>query len=364
LNEVLLKEVNLSRITLEKISQSLSIPFEGVHKSFSELKKHGWIFTKAKNPEDVFGKFPVRLAFQPPFKNAKPSSLSFGPFCLDKKLYEVLFSKAKEELGEEAWKLLIAFQRIQYEKLGVIVDGYSFSLPDELMAIMLSLIDCWDLENPVVFDSLVWIVPNDKAKEYAEKVAEKSFSENDFGWWNVLIDFGEDFIPTLPSDYPNTFIYVPDTIRHWQRYTPVGFIILFYDLCHKLKAEGEFEYQTVKSSSQLISLIDEITKELEETAQSEESYSLDRKVLIKELYDFNSFAYPFDATSTFDFLLQIGFLKMKKRGAEIEYQINKKPPHPKRIIKFPQNWEKRMNEFLKTGSILFAYLSVEEILSK
>lgn len=84
-------------------------------------------------------------------------------------------------------------------------------------------------------------------------------------------------------------------------------------------------------------------------------------MLIKELHDYNKILYPITIEDTIEYLLKVGFLcKSEKPNF---YRVSMNIPSPKKVFDFPPEWQDRFDKFIETGSVLFAYLSIEEIIN-
>jgi len=91
------------------------------------------------------------------------------------------------------------------------------------------------------------------------------------------------------------------------------------------------------------------------------SSDIDKELLLKELYDYNSITYPIDAPTILDCLQQLGLVAIVQEKSKIVYRVPNLTPKPKRVFRFPKDWHKRMDEYVEKGTILFSYLSLDEI---
>lgn len=344
---------------LHDLSYATLLPHDEAEEIYRLLLRRGVIFTKALSVEDSLSeRYPVRLAYIGPSADRSPSEVSLGPFAIRREEFPKLL-KAREKLEEEAFLALMAFKRLEYEKLGAVrrgKKGFAFRADDDSLYEFLSIASFWDVNNPVVCEDFVWILPGEDCKRFAESLTGQSFSENDYRWWNVYIDYGATFQPETPKDYPQDYSLFPqDLFVRWMRYlTPwtTDALIALY-----IEASKGGELTPFTDFKELLRVINQAL------VLAHDDPLPDRQLLIKELYDFNALPYPVDAESVFDFLCAVGFLKVKQNALKVEYWLTEDMPDPEEVLSFPENWEKRVDKFLVTGSVLFSYLSVEEIIS-
>jgi hypothetical protein len=346
---------------LQEFSKSLVLPPDEVIEAFDELKSKGLICTLAESPKDLNDrKYPVRLAGIPPIDSDTPSLISFGPFAMKREHYERVCSAITDP---DALKTFLGFARLIYEKTGAAVEGYHFEADEETLSAFLSLIDLWDVEHPLVCDSFVWILPTDDCRQYVEKIVGEAFEPDDFSWWNARLDLGSEIIPTTLNDYPESYGLVPlDLLAgHWAKYLPSAITATLLALYSSATTGGEF-----RAFNTLTEILEIITQSLgadEATEGPDESSTADRNLLIKELCDFNSLPYPVDAHTAFDYLCGSGFILVDHEGTRVEYSLAKEPPLPEDVLTIPDGWEERVSWYLSTGSILFSYLTIEEIVA-
>jgi hypothetical protein len=124
---------------------------------------------------------------------------------------------------------------------------------------------------------------------------------------------------------------------------------------------------TFRAFSSLAEILDIINQGMERLGPAKDAKSVrsepDRELLIKELCDFNDLPYPIDAATTFDYLHRLGFVVPEQSGKKVEYSLAQELPSPEEVLSFPPDWEDRVDKFLTTGSVLFSYLSLEEIVA-
>ena len=209
-------------------------------------------------------------------------------------------------------------------------------------------------------ETTVWIIPNNKAKQAVEKTLGKRFSRNDFSWWNIRFDLGKEIEPTTITDYPDQYSILPtDLTGPWGRYLPMIAWSVTISLYSEMTKGGVF-----RKFSNLADVLDKIQKGIEHSQSPSHDLQAsfhDRELLIKELCDYNSLTYPVDSTTMLEFLQQIGFIQVNQSQGQIEYLLTGEIINPQKLLKMPKKWEERMDKFLTNGSVLFSYLSVDEI---
>lgn len=346
----------------QKISGELAMPIEDFEASFESLKRMGVIFTFAKNPRD-FGrkKFPIRLIGKPPVSPDDPAAVSFGPFAVKREIYD----QARESnANPDIFKAYLGLLRLIFEKTGGTVEGYRFEAKEEKVDEFISTIDFWDVENPVICELFVWIIPNEKCKQFVEELTGKKYGKDDYSWWNTKLDLGEDFIPSTMNDYPDQYGLIPsDLIDKWARYLPTIAWQTTMFLYQKVTRNNNMDFAFQNLDHLLSEIKDGIEKSGLKTEKIEGSL-VDRELLAKELCDLNSLTYPINETTMLEFLQQIGFIFVSQSKGRVTYKLVENLPSPKKILRIPKNWESKMNKFVSSGTILFAYLSTEEIVEK
>jgi hypothetical protein len=345
-------------------SKQVGISVDDTEKAFQELRKHGYLFTYAKNATEFAShKYPIRVIGMPPNDPEKPSVVSFGPFAMKRTRYEEIKSTLSPT-EPDTFKILLGYYRLMYEKTGTQEINYSFSKnsdlpPSEYM--FLSMTTLWDLDNPVVFDDYVWFVPTDKVKEMIEEDNNVAFKKNDFSWWNYKWDMGTDMELTTMSDYPELYHLIPNYfLDTWGLYLPgiaTGALFSMYR-----SMVGSDTLISVKSTQKILELIEQgINNILGESSMKYES-SIDKELLLKELCDYNDIPYPVDAFTTLDYLTRMGLVTVTQEKSGISYQIPINAPRPNSIFRFPNKWKKRMDQYIEKGTVLFSYLTINEII--
>jgi len=338
---------------LQDISESLMIPYDDIIKSFDKLKSQGYICTFAASLKELADKKqPVRLAGVPPIDSDSPSEVSFGPFVLEREHYERVSSSITDS---DALRIYLGFTRLSYEKTGNAAVGYHFEAEEEALCEFLSLMDLWDIEHPVVYEHFVWILPTEECKQLVEEIMGETFVQDDFSWWNARIDLGKGIMPTTIDHYPNGYGLVPDVvIDRWAKYLPGAVFSALFLLYMRATTGGGF--RTFSNLSEIVEVIDRsLTIELTSDA--------DRELLIKELCDFNRLPYPVGAHTAFDYLCKIGFIVISQYRTQVEYSLATDIPLPEDVLHTPKGWEDRVDKYLSTGSVLFSYLTLEEIVT-
>jgi hypothetical protein len=346
---------------LFEFSKSMGMPINDVLEAFQSLKSSGFMYTPAKTAKEfATRKYPFRVAGMPPEGLRGQSEVSFGPFAIEREFFE----RVRENLQEpDVFQVYLAYIRLAYEKMGGLVGGaYQFQTSEEdSLDSFLSMIELWDTDKPVICERFVWITPNEKCKRAVEKMLGKKFAKNDYSWWNIRFDLGTDITLTTPSDYPEEYSLLPSELTGpWAKYLPAQtqYVIMFLYL--EMTKGGK-----LKSFSSLNDVLQKIQELLDEKERPKKGFPasfFDRELLIKELYDYNSLTYPVDATSTLEFLQQTGFIKVIQSKGSVDYVLTAEIENPKKILKVPKGWDARMSKFLTSGSVLFSYLSTEEII--
>jgi hypothetical protein len=257
---------------------------------------------------------------------------------------------------------LFAFKKLEYEKMGALwgkdKSSYSLESDEDSLYNYLMLSELWDFNNPIVFDEFVWIVPTEECKSLAERITSEKYDKDDYTWWDVKLDLGEKLVPTTTEDYPEEFsLYPSDIMEQWSRYLHINAAHALVILYSKASIGGNISP---------FSCVEEILNILEEVFQSKdviEGTAIDREILIKELCEYNKLPYPIDPHSYFDYFLKLGFIQVKQDKLKTEYCLASDMPEPSKILSFPDAWEEKINKYVTTGSILFSYLSIDEIVS-
>lgn len=347
------------------MSKQVGLSVDDTEKAFQELKRKGYFFTYAKTADDIASrKFPIRGVGMPPNDPDEPSIISFGPFAVERKRYEQI----RDTLGQThpgEFKILLGYYRLMYEKTGTQKLDYKFTTKTDLPEseyMILSTIESWDIDNPIVYDEFVWFVPKNEVKEMIEKSNNIKFSKNDFSWWNYKYDLGTEIELSTFSDYPELYHLIPtDFTDLWGIYLSKLAFSTMYFLYHEMLAGGESK--TIDSLQEMLILIEEGISKYISVKEDNEKYNtaVDRELLIKELYDYNSITYPIDTPTILNCLQQVGLISVNQEKTRIKYQIPQITPKPKKVFKFPKNWHKRMDEYIEKGTILFSYLTINEI---
>lgn len=192
---------------------------------------------------------------------------------------------------------------------------------------------------------------------------QRKFKKDDFSWWNVLIDFEETLQSPTPENISEKFSFSPsDLIGPWSCYLPATVTWVVMNLYVKATKGLSF-----KPFSKLTNLLNLIRYSLEQaTTKLEEKYATEseHEVLVKELFDFSGLPYPVNPETMFDVLSRLGFVITSRDGIKVEYLVAQDLPEPEKVLQFPDGWFQRLEEFVRTGSILFSYLELDEILAE
>jgi hypothetical protein len=347
-----------------EFSKATSVPVEEAVKYFENFKTRGIIYTAAKSADEFFSnpnKFPLRAVYFAPVDPNNRSLVSFGPFPIEKDKYFNMRNTFNEEFDVpvEAFAVYLGFLRLSYEKTGTIKPKYSVGVRNEdVLDSFLSLMEFWDIYNPIITDEYAWILPTSDAKKFVEGIANETFEQDDYSWWDFKIDLKDDLYPETSEDYPEDYTLIPTELQEaWSSYLPTGVFFVLLELYHIALKGGT--RRNFKSLSEVLVIIEKSFQKL----SSKPSYEIDRELLLKELCDYNQIPYPVDAATTFDYLRATGLLITKKSKKKVKYILPINLPDPHDVFQFPPQWEKRIDNYLNTGSVLFSYLTLEEIVS-
>jgi hypothetical protein len=339
------------------------MPVEDAANAFTELKSKGILCTPAMSAAELTERqWPVRVVGVPATDPDRPSVISFGPFALDRERFDMLKEAVEDS---DQLRVLLGFVRLEFEKTGLgATDGYVVEAEEDDLDRFLATMAYWDIDQPVIGEDFVWILPTVECRRLVEQITEESYSEDDYSWWDVRVDLGEGIKPRTAVDYPDRYSAVPNAlIDSWMRYLPSRTSIVLMSLYQQATQGGTFK--ALGSFSDTLAAIVrafEQAHRFQDSTKLETSYP-DRELLIKELHLHNELPYPVDAATTLDYLQRIGFIVSNQSGTNIEYSLIEEPVPAHEVIAIPTGWEEKTNKFLATGSILFAYLSLEEIVT-
>ena len=344
---------------LQELCSHLGMSKSVFKQAFSELKERGYLFTPAKTvAEFISNEYPVRLAIFGPTSDQR-NSLSIGPFAISRKFYEHDFLKLKSHMSSDALGVLMTFKRIEYEKFGAFVDHPTITIQtndEETFIEVAQMSGVYDLSKPFVYKEFVWFDVKNEFKLEGRSEFDQKKIERKFWWWWALIDFDEGFIPPLPEDKPENYSLLPNWFFEIpKRYLPEIIIHLIPRL---------FSYLTLglKIEDLLIS-VDELTEIINEAFdeyknQSVQTEAIDRELLIKELCDYNNYIYPVDVHTTLSYLESIAIISTTRMPTIYKLADEFEIPSSFSVT---DEWEEKFNKFVETGSVLFGYLSLEEI---
>ncbi len=353
--------------TLEEASKQLSIPVESLKEGFDSLISKGIIFTPAKSANEfTFQDFPIRIAGQPPnFSNS--SSITLGPFPVERKKYETIFDK----FSEDDLMVLLSLAKLSYEKTGEAFrnDGYEIEIPNDneehFYDVIVAMIELFDLSIPIIRENFVWFVPKNEHKSKIEKMTGKNFAPNDFSWWDVQTDLGEIVMLKTLADYPDSVGFFPaELINSWEKYLPsIASFALLHIYIKTTTGKKTNEYTNLNDFLQVIKKGITWGDSINQDEESD-SINTDRELLIKELCDYNKLPYPTDATTLFDYLCKVGLVTLKQEKGGIVFSLTEKIRNADSVFSLPDDWAGRMEKYLVTGNILSSYLSLKEVLEK
>jgi len=354
----------------KKLGSELLLGPGSLKESFKELSRVGLVYTRAQTPDEIGKKrYPIRAVGRAPAQDLAPNEITVGPFPLEKEHYLTIradfeaMSERQSQPDEEKVSMLcayLAFRKLQYEKTGTSNEDYSIQTSVESsrgLATVFSLLSYFEVENPFMGEAYVWIYPKDECRLEISKTRERRFRKDDFSWWNTVIRLDDLKLETC-YDYPERYCIFPMELVKWYRYLP-GYVAPVIPRLYAMASVGG----KLKAYESLSEVLKEINDELECLAEAERKHGHsdpDREVLIKELYDFNRINYPLHAEEVFDFLSHIGFIGVDSSQGKARYLMAEQCPDPKEILRFPSGWHERAETYVRTGSVLFSYLTVEE----
>lgn len=302
-------------------------------------------------------RYPVRMFGFAPSGLKKASEVSFGPFPVDRQVYE----RCKQNLPSDgAFRAFLGFVRLSYEKTGGLMRDYRFAADDEGLTTFIGLMRMWDVHHPAIYGDIFWILPNDEAKRTVEDMSGKKFRVRDSRWWNIRLDLGKAFKATTADDYPDEFSLIPTELTGpWARYLPMQTYLVICRLYLKMTRGGK-----LKPFSALETVLQSIEEAIDIEGSKPEltGSSFDRELLIKELCEYNGLTYPVDPVTTLEFLQQTAFVQVAQAERQVQYSLAPKVLSPRKLLKIPRKWETRMDTFLKNNSALFSYLTIDEII--
>lgn len=351
---------------ISTLSEDLSIPIDGVVQAADELASAGYAFLPAPaQVQRTSGTITFRILGRPPTDPHRSGLLSLGAFPVKPDYYNRLTADLSEGLSEGALRLVLGIAKLAFESTGgVIEDGFTFQADDESLGALLSLMDNWDINNPVVVGDYYWIAPAPECKLIAEKLTGKSFSEHDYSWWDIIVDLGGSLTTESVEESDDWLKRSKELSQTWARYLPaqahIALVIMY------LKATLNDEPWAFTSLEQVIAFVEDTFHAASSRAEQplSEAMGPDRELLIKELFDYNNYPYPVDAISMFDFLNRVGFIYIDQSGGTTSYALAEEVPRAAPCFLFPPQWEERLQKYLTTGSVLFSYLSLDEIVKR
>lgn len=168
-----------------EFSKQAGVPIDSVREHYDNFIKKGFIYTPAKTAEEFFSrKYPLRFAMAPPAASEGKSTFSLEPFAFTREEYEQTWSKLPNLLSKTISKnlnnvslgIMYAFKRAQYEKLGASIsedelrERYRIEAQEEAFEHLCGMMGFWDVTKPDVRELFVWIPPNRKCRQFAEKI--------------------------------------------------------------------------------------------------------------------------------------------------------------------------------------------------
>lgn len=344
---------------IQDICSHLGMSKAAFNEGFSELKRRGFLFTPAKTVKEfITDEYPTRLAMIGP-TSEQPNVLSTGPFAVSRAFYDQYFLKMKSLLSADALGVLLMFKRVEYEKFGAFRDQSITIESDEDSFIDVACTSgIYDLSQPHVYSDFVWFDVTDEYKTKGQPDLETEKSVSEFWWWRVLIEFDEGFIPPIPSDQPEDYSLIPDWYFEFpKRYMPEVIVQLLLKLFSHVTLGLDIE-NLVLDEDELIEIIDSIFDQYAYSSESAEA--IDRELLVKELCDYNGYTYPIDAKTTISYLRSTGFISTTENQTTYELTMTFEIPAEFTVT---DEWEEKFCKFVETGSVLFAYMSFEEIVT-
>jgi len=347
---------------LDDLAAKLGIPKDDLDEIFESLRMDGYFFTPARSARELEEKkAPIRLAYAPVTGCEKKSQLSFGPFGLSRERYDALMAFG---LSEGALHLLLAICKVMYEKTGHFPEDYSFQATDDDLSGLGAFIEFWDLENPFVGNKFVWFAPKESTRDFVGNQFGMTFDSSDYSWWNFCTDFGDTLIPKTLEDFPESYFLFPKyLLNDWAKYMPMPFHALVIDL-YASKTRGGEVLHFSNTTELLAEIQDSMDTDQYQRNFSTQPSSIDREFLIKELFEFNSLIYPMSGNEYMDLCLRFGVISVREEDDNLHIHLAEDLDSPTTFLKIPSGWDERYEKFIITGSILFSYLSLDEIVGR
>lgn len=327
--------------------------------AFSELKERGLLFTPAKTVQDfISDQYPIRLAIIGP-TSEQPNVLSTGPFAVSREYYDKHFLQMKSRLSPEVLSVLITFKRVEYEKFGTILNqSITIESDEDSLIKVAQMSGIFDLSRPHIYSDYVWFDVTHEYKTEGQLALEPEQPPREYWWWREIIEFDEGFVPPIPSDRPEDFVLIPEWIFEIpQRYLPEMIVLLLPKLFSYLTLGLKIENLALNVDD-LLGIIDSFFDEY--NYPNDHTEAVDRELLVKELCDYNGYTYPVDVQTTISYLESIGIVSTIENQTTYELASTFEIPSEFSVT---DEWEEKFHKFVETGSVLFAYMSYEEIVS-
>lgn len=340
------------------IAHATGVPIDEIENTFDELVKKGIIVSTTgayidmnKKPHDV------RLLTRPVTESLPEHVLSLGPFAVSNSTIEMMKSKFIDDREMKAFMYSIA--RLCYEKTGSTeLGGYSFSADDENMGGLFLDTSTYDLDNPIKFIRHSWFFPTkDTMESYNERLVDDSEKINSVSdLWSTLVSYGEGLESSKAEDRPDDLSYYPEKlIEYWQKFIPG--VLLFSIQGIYIEASKGLKWKAFQSEDQVIKIIKDQVLHFEKSNDNKLlDYSIDRNLLVKEIFEYNGYSYTYEPEEIYKQLISLNFLLSKGND---EFEVN----HEEVIcdFKYPKGWKRKYDKYIETGSILFGYLKLSEI---
>ncbi len=347
---------------LQEMCLHLGISKDVLIQTFSLLKEQGLIFTPALNASEfVSNDYPVRLAVIGPTADDK-HELSTGPFAISRHFYETYFLGVQAKLKDaEVLSVLSTFMRVEYEKFGVRSSrskgNFSIVAEDDSFYSVAQMSGIYDLSQPYVYTDYVWFDVTEEFRENGQaEMSEEETIAGEYWWWNTKIAFDEGFDPSVPK--PEDYILIPDWFyelpkRYLPEITQHLLLRLFSHLTLGLRSDN-----LIISRRELAEIIELLLEEYAEHDHGTEN--IDRELLVKELCDYNGHVYPVDIDTYISYLQSTSFILPTEN--ESVYKVAEDWTASS-VFSIPPKWEEKYIKFVETGSVLFGYLSIDEIVA-
>lgn len=339
------------------IAEATAIPFDEIDDAYDELIKLGIIVTTTDAFQDLsIAPHHTRMLSKSVTDMLPNDVLSCGPFPVN----NLVIERAEREFPEErdTRAFLYSMARLCFEKTGSSdLGGYKFSADDESMASLFLDTKTYDIDSPRKFENHSWFFPTGETlNNYNRDVEEENRLSSVSELWSTLVSYGEKLESSKAEDRPENLSYYPSyLLEEWSKFIPSVLLETIHNLY--IESSKGLEWKVFQSKEEIFSIIEKAIELYDESNLEHESdYSIDRSVLIKEIFEYNGFFYSNELEIIYNQLIELKFIDENEDGnisvVHDEIHCN---------FKFPKGWKRRYEKYIVTGSVLFGYLKLSEI---